>query len=233
MLQQNRISRYLLYALGEIILVVAGILIALQINTWNDQRKARIQEKQMLINIKEALQTDLEKTIKENIAESEVRIHTAQSLISARDRGIRIPDSIQKTFISLGMNREFRPVVTPFRILESRGLDLISNEELKYAIIDLYTLEYGRLGTLIENETFNLRDVYRPHLKKHFNINPPSHSLRFEPVDINKMLEDRDFMNAITILYSNNLDLIRVLKNLRPGIDEIILEIDREINARS
>jgi hypothetical protein len=39
MLKENRVSRYFLYAIGEIVLVVIGILIALQINNWNEGRK--------------------------------------------------------------------------------------------------------------------------------------------------------------------------------------------------
>jgi hypothetical protein len=38
MIKENKFSRYTFYALGEIILVVIGILIALQINNWNEQR---------------------------------------------------------------------------------------------------------------------------------------------------------------------------------------------------
>jgi hypothetical protein len=39
LLTENKFSKYLLYAIGEIILVVIGILIALQINNWNEKRK--------------------------------------------------------------------------------------------------------------------------------------------------------------------------------------------------
>ena len=41
MLKENRTTRYLLYAIGEIFLVVIGILIALQVSTWNQERQAR------------------------------------------------------------------------------------------------------------------------------------------------------------------------------------------------
>ncbi|GAA4314402.1 hypothetical protein GCM10023115_28480 [Pontixanthobacter gangjinensis] len=44
LLAENRFTRYLLYAVGEVILVVIGILIALQINNWNENRKTRIRE---------------------------------------------------------------------------------------------------------------------------------------------------------------------------------------------
>jgi hypothetical protein len=43
LLSENKFSKYLLYAIGEIILVVIGILIALQLNMWSDDRKAQVQ----------------------------------------------------------------------------------------------------------------------------------------------------------------------------------------------
>lgn len=43
LLAQNKASKYLLYAMGEIVLVVIGILIALSINDWNEDRKERLE----------------------------------------------------------------------------------------------------------------------------------------------------------------------------------------------
>ncbi len=57
-LRLKPVSKYLLYATGEIILVVIGILIALQINNWNEFRKERKREKMYL----EALQKDLQES---------------------------------------------------------------------------------------------------------------------------------------------------------------------------
>jgi len=56
LLSENKFSKYLIYAIGEIILVVIGILIALQINNWNEERKATKGEhklfQQILIDLK-------------------------------------------------------------------------------------------------------------------------------------------------------------------------------------
>jgi sensor domain CHASE-containing protein len=57
---QNLISKYLIYALGEIILVVIGILIALQINTWNQKRLLQKEETQYLKQIIGDLELDLQ-----------------------------------------------------------------------------------------------------------------------------------------------------------------------------
>lgn len=51
LLSENKFSKYLLYAFGEIILVVIGILIALQINNWNEERKNTSLEQDYLISI--------------------------------------------------------------------------------------------------------------------------------------------------------------------------------------
>ncbi len=58
LLQQNRISQYLTYAIGEILLVVIGILIALQINNANEARKAKQSEQVVLKNLVEDLRAD-------------------------------------------------------------------------------------------------------------------------------------------------------------------------------
>lgn len=60
-LTDNKVSKYLLYAIGEILLVVIGILIALQINTWNDERKAKIVEENFNADVLIDLEKDQEK----------------------------------------------------------------------------------------------------------------------------------------------------------------------------
>ena len=55
LLSENKVNKYLLYAVGEIILVVIGILIALQINNLNEAKKTRAQEVAYLKNIKSDL----------------------------------------------------------------------------------------------------------------------------------------------------------------------------------
>ena len=61
LLSENKFSKYLLYAIGEIVLVVIGILIALQINAWNQARLDKQSEGEFLMEIQENLNEDLEK----------------------------------------------------------------------------------------------------------------------------------------------------------------------------
>ena len=53
-MEQNKVRTYFLYAIGEIVLVVIGILIALQINTWNQENQNKNQEQLLLKQLQEA-----------------------------------------------------------------------------------------------------------------------------------------------------------------------------------
>jgi Family of unknown function (DUF6090) len=59
-LTENKFSKYLLYAVGEIILVVIGILIALQINNWNTKRIESQQEQNLLKSLKQEFKLNLD-----------------------------------------------------------------------------------------------------------------------------------------------------------------------------
>ena len=59
LLTDNKFSKYLLYAVGEILLVVIGILIALQVDTWNQWRQERQMEQVVLRQLRDDFQANL------------------------------------------------------------------------------------------------------------------------------------------------------------------------------
>lgn len=83
LLSENRVRKYLLYAVGEIVLVVIGILIALQINTWNQERQNRAEEQKYLMRLEQDLNTDLL-----NIQQARINYETRLVL------GLRVLDSL-------------------------------------------------------------------------------------------------------------------------------------------
>jgi len=70
---ENKFSKYLLYAIGEIALVVIGILIALSINNWNTERKERLLEQTYYYKILEDINQDI-KQLEKHIYENEERL---------------------------------------------------------------------------------------------------------------------------------------------------------------
>lgn len=73
LLLENKTGKYLKYAVGEIVLVVIGILIALQINTWNDIKKDKVIEQQLLTSLLEEFRANLK--ILENTIQLNERIY--------------------------------------------------------------------------------------------------------------------------------------------------------------
>jgi hypothetical protein len=68
-MEKNKTGKYFKYAIGEIVLVVIGILIALQINNWNEQRKMNAQEQELLEGL------EVEFTINFNRLEYVLQLH--------------------------------------------------------------------------------------------------------------------------------------------------------------
>src|SRR6056297_1458993 len=79
LIESGNITKYLLYAIGEILLVVIGILIALQVNNWNEQRKEQAIADDLRAGILSDLQQDLA-TIDAALEQNEVSIRLFDSL---------------------------------------------------------------------------------------------------------------------------------------------------------
>lgn len=95
LLTENKFSKYLLYAIGEVVLVVIGILIALQLNTWRMEKKDRQIEKTLLKNIKKDLGNDIQgfrRVKKFNISQNETCIRLLEYII---DESKPLEDTIQ------------------------------------------------------------------------------------------------------------------------------------------
>ena len=88
---QASFSKYLLYAVGEILLVVIGILIALQINNWNEYQKDRKSEQLILSEIRDNLKYDLN-DFESNIAILQNKSISSKALLQAIENDIPFHD---------------------------------------------------------------------------------------------------------------------------------------------
>ncbi|MFD2727131.1 DUF6090 family protein [Hyunsoonleella rubra] len=142
LLMENKTGKYFKYAIGEIILVVIGILIALQINNWNEKRKASNEE----IKILKALEADF-KVSKQRIEET-IKIQSrvmdySQILINIHEN--RNQNQFQyfdthldslNNLIAYGISwYRAEPITGAYNSLTNSGkIDLIKNEELRHLL---------------------------------------------------------------------------------------------------
>ena len=129
LLSEGKTGQYLKYALGEIILVVIGILIALQINNWNQLRKDEIKEQVILKQLQEDYRANLLQ-LEQKIDSREKMITSALRLLRAFDNpaGI-VRDSVIIDLAELRNDPTFDPIQND--LTSSENLRLISNQKLK------------------------------------------------------------------------------------------------------
>ena len=155
MLTENKFGKYLIYAIGEIILVVIGILIALSVNNWNEKRKEHNKERELLSNVKINLENNIE-FINEDILIHKNRIRSGELVLNALRKKLTFYDS-------LAHHIHYAPIFpnpdlsfTSYESLKSVGFDIISNANLKNEIMNLFEVTYtsmiGELN-LIENQS--------------------------------------------------------------------------------
>lgn len=141
LLTENKFSKYLLYAIGEIVLVVIGILIALQINNNNEARKLRQQELHYLENLK----TDLELNIgelDEYIAVRNSRIASANTVLEHFE-GKPLTDLNDFAFHTTNIYiwQKFTQHDNTFQeLINSGNLALISNDSIKNGLLNIQAL---------------------------------------------------------------------------------------------
>jgi len=140
-LKENKFVKYILYAIGEIILVVIGILIALQINNNNDLRKAREKELHYLQNIK----TDLELNMLELNRYIMIRTNCIESATRIIEHFEGKPITDYNAFNADGMNiytwQRFNQINNTFQeLINSGNFSLISNDSIKDILLNIESL---------------------------------------------------------------------------------------------
>lgn len=150
LLSENKLSKYLIYAIGEIILVVVGILIALAVNNWNQEQKDHRSELDHLSRIHLDLVQDT-KNFKTNIENNNILREEIKGLLVTLYGGVDDIDQVQQMTATFdkAMDQVFSPNDNTYRGMVSSGtLDLIRDQELKEALMDLYS-EYDQKGALM------------------------------------------------------------------------------------
>jgi len=141
LMEKNKTGKYLKYAIGEIILVVIGILIALQINNYNESRKARNQEVHYLKNLKTDLLLNITE-LDEYLAVRNLRIESANKVLEYFE-GKPLTDLNDIAFHTTNIYiwQKFSQQDNTFQELVNSGnLALISNDTIKNELLNLQSL---------------------------------------------------------------------------------------------
>lgn len=243
LLAESKISKYLLYAIGEIILVVIGILIALQINNSNELNKQRAREVQFLKNLKSDLifeESELDRytEIRESIVSS------AQiALEHFNGKPVENVQMFNYHTFNVGIWQEFQRNNNTFlELINSGNLTIISNDSIKNGLLNL-DLAYK---TIISNRHHLRNDLeqyfYDPWFRT-VDLDPLAKSfvfyarngefdkkLELSRAELNSLLSNKVFKNGFVLSVFTNSLIIDDYKRMKELNKKVVALIDKEIS---
>jgi hypothetical protein len=167
----NKPIKYLRYAIGEIVLVVIGILIALSINNWNENRKENNIENKILVEISNGLNQDLI-DIKDNMSAHRAGLKACEYYYDIFTNKQVQADSINYYYTYLTRGYISIQNKSGYESLKSRGLELIKDDSLRNDIIKLYEQDYSFISKLEEQDPEgNFHDNYFKEINNQISPN--------------------------------------------------------------
>ncbi len=203
MLIENKTGRYLKYAIGEIILVMIGILLALQVNTWNNNRELKKEEFKVM------------KSLHQEFSENLIKFDSAYKFHLRRKKSIETVLSINLESISTDsllllykrVNRNY--TFDPFQgiynsVINSGKIELISNDKLKNKIARIQDLLIDYQEEEHDTKNTAIQKLFPFLLKQplvRFNYKSDNKEITTESIQIKenyiKILQSQEYNNIV------------------------------------
>lgn len=206
LMNENKFTTYLLYAVGEIVLVVVGILIAVQIDTWSDSRKDEDKVKKHIEALKKELAGNL-LVLKEDLAYSQEKLDTIavlQKIMTKEGSDIETLISLARYHFDFAYDSDVHLNNITFQTLESTGEIGLLDQALRDSLYN-YQAELKKSSNIIK---YNY-DFYAELDKEYHAIYPPSgedYFLQGELAnEVWESIDKKDFLLRFNALVSNKL----------------------------
>ena len=219
----SKFSKYLVYAIGEIVLVVIGILIALQINNLNEAKKERNLERTYLLGILDDLRTDttsINKVVIPNFLNNHRVKHRYLDSLE-RNNLLQIDSLVSKVasptnLASSGLS--FHPTVGTYNSLISDGNSaILRDKELFNEIQELYEVWYKR-----NNEYGMRRDQLMDDISFKYSYN-------FKYETRKEQLQNKDLKADLWLMLNRKRQYVGMLQEIEREIVSIIKRIENQI----
>ena len=231
LLSENKFSKYLLYAIGEIILVVIGILIALQINNWNENKKTETEEIKILSNLK----TDLENTLIEYDAAVKFNKSTIAEISKLQDYQKNNLSYSEELNYSYGVFPHFyfsSAINSTYKSLQTTGIGIIQNDSLKNKIVNVYDVILTGFVDYNNDENRLKSTIVDPFFSKHLKYleNSVYHAIPNNYVDL---MNNKEFFNILSLIKRQRTRGLEKYENNSLIIKDLIDSITKELEIRN
>jgi len=254
MIKENKVSKYLFYAIGEILLVVIGIIIAVQIGNWNNKVNREKLEKVLLAQIKDEL-SSIYGDIESDLHILELGTRSNFRILDYIQENVSYADSMCFDFYWLAKDEYIYPESSVYSRIKEVGFDIIKNESVKQSLQRLYEAGFPRIS---KDNSFHpdIETYFAEYYQNHFEPNS-DYSLKFEaiflsdtiqypikykaegrtrfyttgfvPLDFEALKKDPKFKMLMKQTEVFRQYKLRVYNGVKNGIEKVLSLIDKEL----
>ena len=230
LVKDSKFSKYLLYAIGEIILVVIGILIALQLNNWNTENKASIEELELLAEMKYNLELDLKDCIW-NIKKNQDLLASNLAVISHLKERTPFHDALRVHYGNLVYTTTQLRNMSAYDHLKSKGMNLVQNDSLRQEITTVYSARYYYIERreLEYDNKIQINHII-PQLNGKVVIDDVTKT--GYPMAIENLYDDDAFKGALHTNVNVKRSMANAYENLEADLQNLIAHITKELKRR-
>lgn len=229
LLSESKFNKYLVYAAGEIILVVIGILIALQFNDWSKEKERNILEHRILSEMHTNLKMD-SVDMEGNIERNTKVLNSAQAILDQLENQVAWNDSMKTHYARLdNYISKVALVLSSYENLKSLGFDLIRNNELRTKIHQVYAQQYPFVVRMEKEHLEAMKySLLLPQLTSKLETISRLESM---PVNYRALMEDNTFKETIRLYINTQKGFIGLYIELLELETELIKMIELELES--
>jgi len=231
LIEEDNIRRYLLYAIGEILLVVIGILIALQVNNWNEERIERNQEVKILREIRNDLESNYVE-IEEIYLSIDQKLSDTNTLLSLIEQKqfTRQHDTLLNVYDDFETGI-FNSANTGYQFLRSNGLGIIRNDSLRILITEMYEREFRNIHKREDIQFQLYENIINPFVHTYLNLveSQTEYKMYFTPKEGFDLNNSREAVNALKEIRFLLRGRMRFQKVTMDALQKLIDAFNQEI----
>ncbi|MBT8273642.1 MAG: hypothetical protein KJO77_07545 [Bacteroidia bacterium] len=231
LMESGKTSKYLKYAIGEILLVVIGILIALQVNNWNQNRINTNSANVYIENIKKEVAIQIEILKDQYLDRSERKINGLQLAKSYFEKPFFIEDTISFTneisygaVFNFGIEKYNQSI---YESLLSSGSIGFVDTELRNDILEYYDY-YNHASLVSQGQASNYQNLING--LKPFDPQDPKNIGRIDQIRFIEALSTEEFIREVNIELSNGLHSIARVHRIIESGENLIISIDNYLS---
>ncbi len=207
------------YALGELVLIVISILIALYISNWNEERKEREFEGKMLLEVEKSIGSELESHLASRIHRIQEIERSTEIVLKYLDDEIPFSDSLHQHFWHLNWRLIFEYQRTAYESLKARGIHQLQSDTLRQMMMEYYDSDHPWVDFFVLDFNTFTTDRMKPYCDENFAILRIDSGQEYEPLNVFTLKESIEFKNLVIGKYGKTRDVRFRLQSLfRKGV---------------